>query len=88
ATYNAGTNTLTFDGTSYAANDFQFTVNALADTLVEGGETFTNYHSLLTSPLKFSMNYEHSRSTNSRRWKHSTPLPNCNAERNTYPNPG
>ena len=41
ATYNAGSNTLTFDGTSYAGTDFQFTVTATADTLVEGDETFT-----------------------------------------------
>ena len=39
--YAAATNTLTFDGNAYAGTDFSFTINALADTLVEGAETFT-----------------------------------------------
>ena len=39
--YDAATNTLSFDGTDYAGTDFAFTVNATADTLVEGDETFT-----------------------------------------------
>ncbi|RLC59455.1 MAG: hypothetical protein DRI30_00505 [Chloroflexi bacterium] len=51
-TYGAGSNAITFDGNLFTADNFQFTINALGDNLVEGDETFTL---TLSSPINATL---------------------------------